>query len=137
MRLAKVSPKICALALLTLAATAHARSGRAAYHYRSSAMITAARYEPVGSVLKVTNPESGRSVTVRVAGRGPFNGNRILDMSTGAFSKLYGGLGRGVGPVSYELLSRGPATLAARNRRPTTGGRHRSGKRHKRQRRAQ
>jgi rare lipoprotein A (peptidoglycan hydrolase) len=34
-------------------------------------MITAARYEPIGSILKVTNPENGRSVTVRVAGAGP------------------------------------------------------------------
>lgn len=105
--------------LLTAATTsAQARTGRAAYHYRTSAMITAARYEPVGSVLKVTNPGNGFSVTVRVTGRGPYNGNRILDLSTGAFSKLYGGLGRGVGPVSYVVISRGPAALAARHRRP-------------------
>jgi rare lipoprotein A len=100
-------------ALLMVCGAAQARSGRAAYHYHSKEMITAARYEPVGSVLKVTNPENGRSVVVRVAGRGPYNGNRILDLSTGAFSKLYGGTGRGVGPVRYEVLSRG-TYLAAR-----------------------
>lgn len=90
-----------------MASSVEARSGRAAYHYYTSEMITAARYEPVGSILKVTNPQNGRSVTVRVAGSGPYNGNRILDLSTGAFKALYGGLGRGVGPVSYEVISRG------------------------------
>jgi rare lipoprotein A len=93
--------------MLMIATSAHARSGRAAYHFHSNAMITAARYEPIGSVLRVTNPQNGRSVTVRVVDRGPFNGNRILDLSTGAFSQLYGGLKRGVGPVRYTVVSRG------------------------------
>jgi len=98
------------LATLCMMPGAHARSGQAAYHFHSGAMITAARYEPLGSILRVTNPQNGRSVTVRVVDRGPFNGNRILDLSTGAFSQLYGGLGRGVGPVSYTVISRGKAT---------------------------
>jgi len=106
LRLNKIGQLLLGVALLTGSA-AHARSGRAAYHYDTGEMITAARYEPVGSVLKVTNPRNGRSVVVRVAGSGPYNGNRILDLSTGAFSALYGGLGRGVGPVSYEVISRG------------------------------
>jgi rare lipoprotein A len=86
---------------------ASARSGQAAYHYHSSQMITAARYEPIGSMLKVTNPENGRSVVVRVTGAGPYNGNRILDLSTGAFSKLFGSTRRGVGPIRYTVISRG------------------------------
>ena len=106
MRLNKIGKLLLGVVLLTGSA-AQARSGRAAYHYYTSEMITAARYEPVGSILKVTNPQNGRSVVVRVAGSGPYNGNRILDLSTGAFSALYGGLGRGVGPVSYEVISRG------------------------------
>ena len=132
MRLSNVSAKFCVVVLACCAvfATAQARSGRAAYHYHTSAMITASRYEPVGSVLKVTNPQSGRSVTVRVAGSGPFNGNRILDLSTGAFSALYGGLGRGVGPVSYEVVSRGAAGRPAHHgrravRRPARFRHHR------------
>jgi rare lipoprotein A len=92
---------------LTPNANAQTRSGRAAYHYYTSEMITASRYEPVGSTLHVTNPQNGRTVRVRVAGRGPYNGNRILDLSTGAFSSLYGGLGRGVGPVRYTVVARG------------------------------
>lgn len=86
---------------------AHARSGKAAYHLHTSAMVTAARYEPRGSILKVTNPENGKSVIVRVNDRGPFNGNRILDLSTGAFKQLFGSLKRGVGPIRYTVIRRG------------------------------
>ena len=85
---------------------AHAKSGKASYYKRTSAMITAAN-EPVGSLLHVTNPQNGKSVRVRVVGSGPFVRGRVLDLSTGAFSQLYGGLGRGVGPVHYRIVSRG------------------------------
>lgn len=90
--------------LLWCGQIAQARSGLAAYNEHTGAMVTAARYEPHGSVLRVTNPRNGRSVTVTVNDRGPFNGGRILDLSTGAFSELFGGLGRGVGPISYEVV---------------------------------
>ncbi len=97
------------LALVALSSTAFAQSrgGRAAYHQSSRAMTTCSRYEPIGSILRVTNPQTGRTITVRVNGRGPYNGNRILDLSTGAFKALYGGLGRGVGPVRYTVVRRG------------------------------
>jgi rare lipoprotein A len=119
------SVMIVVAALVASSACAWARSGQAAYHYYTSEMITAARYEPVGSVLRVTNPQNGNSVVVRVAGRGPYNGNRILDLSTGAFSKLYGGTGRGVGPVRSEGISRGPASSVS-SRRATKPRKYRS-----------
>jgi rare lipoprotein A len=101
---------------MTLAAvaskTCHARSGLAAYNAHTSQLVTAARHEPIGSILEVRNPQTGRKVTVRVNDRGPFNGNRILDLSTGAFKALYGGLGRGVGPVDYVVVSRGGSPRA-------------------------
>ena len=81
------------------------RKGHAAYHLHTSRMITASRYEPRGAVLKVVNPNNGKSVFVTVNDRGPFNGNRILDLSTGAFKALFGSLGRGVGPISYTVVS--------------------------------
>jgi rare lipoprotein A (peptidoglycan hydrolase) len=120
----------CAVAIGTMAmfsttSQAQTRSGRAAYHLHTGQMVTAARHEPRGSVLKVTNPETGRTVTVTVNDRGPFNGNRILDLSTGAFRHLYGGLGRGVGPVQYEVVSR---PLASRGGRRTSGSSYKSKK---------
>ncbi len=86
---------------------AQARSGLAAYHLHTGEFVTAARYEPRGSLLNVMNPRTGRSILVRVNDRGPYNGNRILDLSTGAFSALFGGLGRGTGPISYQVVSHG------------------------------
>lgn len=104
---------LTAAALTTGAATeAKARSGRASYYTHSGAMITAAN-EPVGSMIRATNPQTGKSILVRVVGSGPFVPGRVLDFSTGAFKALYGGLGRGVGPVSYQVVSRG-AGLSSR-----------------------
>lgn len=94
-------------ALFSSTAEAKTRSGRAAYHHSSGAFTTCARYEPIGSILRVTNPQTGKTITVRVNGRGPYNGNRILDLSTGSFRALYGGLGRGTGPVRYSVVRRG------------------------------
>ncbi len=111
---------ICGLSAVQTPAQAQTRSGQAAYHLHTNQMVTAARYEPRGSVLKVTNPENGRTVTVLVNDRGPFNGNRILDLSTGAFRQLYGGLGRGVGSMTYEVVSR---PLASRSGNRYTSGR--------------
>ncbi len=98
---------LASLAILPLSAQAQNRSGRAAYHLASRSMTTCARYEPIGSILRVTNPQSGKTILVKVTGRGPYNGNRILDLSTGSFRALYGGLGRGVGPVRYTVVKRG------------------------------
>ncbi|HEX8552743.1 MAG TPA: septal ring lytic transglycosylase RlpA family protein [Abditibacteriaceae bacterium] len=120
---------LMAFAVTVASANAQTRSGQAAYHYHSSQMITASRYEPTGSVLDVTNPQNGKTVRVRVTGAGPYNGNRILDLSTGAFSKLYNGTGRGVGPVRYTVVSRGGGARAGqvsrRKYRSSRSGRQR------------
>lgn len=87
-------------------AHAQTRTGRAAYHLGSRGMSTCARYEKVGTVLKVTNPETGKTIHIKVTGRGPYNGNRILDLSPGSFKALYGGLGRGHGPVRYTVVKK-------------------------------
>jgi len=100
---------ILALLLGGAVLPAHAqktRKGHAAYHLHTSRLVTAARHEPRGSVLKVVNPNNGKSVIVTVNDRGPFNGNRILDLSTGAFKALFGSLKRGVGPITYTVISR-------------------------------
>ena len=104
------------LGLSLSAKTAHARSGIAAYHQHTSAFVTAARYEPRGALLSVMNPRTGRSILVRVTDRGPYNGNRVLDLSTGAFRALFGSLKRGTGPVSYQVVSGGQSKRARKSR---------------------
>jgi len=51
--------------------------------------LTAAhRTLPFGTRLEVTRPKNGRSVVVEVNDRGPFSGDRILDLSRGAAEVL-------------------------------------------------
>lgn len=69
--------------------------------------LTAAhRTLPLGSRIRVTNPRNGQSVVVRVNDRGPFHGNRILDLSHGA-ARAIGLAVRGTGRVVIDLLERG------------------------------
>ena len=51
--------------------------------------VTAAhKTMPLGTVVKVTNVDNGKSVILRINDRGPYVGNRILDCSYGAATKL-------------------------------------------------
>jgi rare lipoprotein A len=62
---------------------------------------------PLGTLLRVTDLESGRSIKVKVNDRGPFIGRRILDLSYGAAKKL-GVLSAGVSRVKIEIIGRSP-----------------------------
>ena len=51
--------------------------------------LTAAhRTLPLGTRLRVTNVANGRSVIVRINDRGPFVGNRLIDVSLGAAREI-------------------------------------------------
>jgi len=65
--------------------------------------LTAAhRTLPMGSKVKVTH--NGKSVIVRINDRGPFHGNRVIDLSTAAAKKI--GLFRaGTGTVGLQLVN--------------------------------
>lgn len=43
---------------------------------------------PFGTLLKVTNLETQKSVIVRINDRGPYHGRRVLDLSFGAAQKI-------------------------------------------------
>lgn len=65
--------------------------------------LTAAhRTLPFGSKVKVTNPRNGRSVVVRINDRGPFHGNRVIDLSKEAARQI-GLIQRGSGKVRLAL----------------------------------
>lgn len=68
------------------------------------ANITAHRTLPLGSRIRVTSRRNGRSVIVTVTDRGPYYGNRILDLSYGAFSKL-ASVSSGVADMCYTRIS--------------------------------
>jgi rare lipoprotein A len=51
----------------------------------------------------VTNKDNGKSVVVKVNDRGPFHGNRVLDLSYGAAKQL-GVTNAGTAKVSIERV---------------------------------
>ncbi|MBN1498018.1 MAG: septal ring lytic transglycosylase RlpA family protein [Spirochaetes bacterium] len=61
---------------------------------------------PFGTVLKVKNFDNGKIVTVRINDRGPYRGNRILDLSYGAARKI-GMLQPGQAQVGIQILRKG------------------------------
>jgi len=58
---------------------------------------------PMNTMVKVTNLRNGRSTVVRINDRGPFVGNRIIDLSYAAAKKI-GMVGTGTAPVELEVL---------------------------------
>ncbi|MFC5835606.1 septal ring lytic transglycosylase RlpA family protein [Nonomuraea insulae] len=71
--------------------------------FNPSAMTAAHKTLPLGSKVRVTNPDNGESVTVRINDRGPYVGGRCLDLSRAAFAAI-GNVGAGVMHVKYEVL---------------------------------
>lgn len=69
--------------------------------------ITAAHRElPFNTIIEVTYLASGKSCRVRINDRGPFKGNRMLDLSKGAAKKI-GLMNDGVGVVRIRIISLG------------------------------
>ncbi len=56
--------------------------------YDMFGMTAAHKHLPIPSYVKVTNLENGKSVVVRINDRGPFHGDRIIDLSYAAAKKL-------------------------------------------------
>ncbi len=65
---------------------------------------------PFGTILEVTNLENGKKVIVRINDRGPFVGNREIDVSKAAAAAL-DMLSRGVTKVSLRRID--PANKTA------------------------
>lgn len=60
---------------------------------------------PIGTVVRVTDKENGKSVMVCVTDRGPFVPGRIIDLSYAAADQLDLADGRGVSSVALEVIS--------------------------------
>ena len=72
---------------------------------RASGMTAAHRTLPFGTMVRVTNRRSGRSVVVRINDRGPFVRGRVIDV-TPTVARLLGF--SGVAPVTLAVVdSRG------------------------------
>ena len=56
--------------------------------FDTNAMTAASKTLPLDSYVQVTNPENKTSVIVRINDRGPYVGNRVMDLSYSAAQKL-------------------------------------------------
>lgn len=83
----------------------HGRTTASGEPFDMHDLTAAHRTLPFGTQIRVTNPRNGKSVTVRINDRGPFAGNRILDLSRKAAQAL-GLVKAGVGRVKIEVLGR-------------------------------
>jgi rare lipoprotein A (peptidoglycan hydrolase) len=72
--------------------------------YNPKALTAASKTLPIGSVVKVTNPQNGKSVNVRINDRGPFVPGRSLDLSQRAAEKI-GVTHKGVARVKVSKVA--------------------------------
>lgn len=75
--------------------------------YNMHSLTAAHRSLPLPSTVRVTNLANNRSLTLRVNDRGPFAGNRLIDLSAQS-AKLLGFYDRGLAKVKVELVGGTP-----------------------------
>jgi rare lipoprotein A len=94
----------------------HAASTSLGEPYDMYAMTAAHKTLPIPAYAEVTNLKNGRKVLVRINDRGPFVGDRIIDLSYTAAAKL-DMLTAGTAPVEVRVITPGsappPAVVAA------------------------
>ena len=74
--------------------------------YDMNGLSAAHKYLPFGSIVRVTNRDNQKSVTLRINDRGPFVGDREIDLSLEAAKEL-GFVEAGTCPVTIEVLGLG------------------------------
>ncbi len=88
--------------------------------YDMYGMTAAHKTLPLPAYVRVTNLQNGRSAVVRVNDRGPFVGNRIIDLSYTAAAKL-GMLRNGTALVDVRALDPSASTPEVPAAAPATG----------------
>ena len=82
----------------------HGNDTSSGERYDMHLMSAAHKHLPLPTFVRVTRTDTGRSVVVKVNDRGPFVGDRIIDLSYGAAARL-DMLDSGTAPVMLEALS--------------------------------
>lgn len=81
----------------------HGRRTANGERFDMNAMTAAHKTLPFGTMVAVTNPRNGKSVTVRINDRGPFIRGRTIDLSRAAAQRI-GLVARGHGPVQLAVV---------------------------------
>jgi rare lipoprotein A len=71
--------------------------------YDMNGISAAHKTLPFGTIVRVVDLETGRSIVVRINDRGPFVEGRIIDLSKGAAENL-GMIQRGIIPVGLRIV---------------------------------
>jgi rare lipoprotein A len=66
----------------------HGKRAASGEKFNQNAMTAAHKTLPFGTVVKVIDQRTGKSVTVTINDRGPFHRGRIIDLSKAAATKL-------------------------------------------------
>lgn len=86
----------------------HGRRTASGERYDRAALTAAHKTLPFGTLVKVTNPKSGKSAVVRINDRGPVQPGRVIDLSPRAAKAI--GIGpRAMAEVSVEVVDEAPA----------------------------
>ncbi|MDD3498505.1 MAG: G5 domain-containing protein [Candidatus Moranbacteria bacterium] len=78
-------------------------TGQASWYAYTGTMSAANPWLPMGSYVKVTNKDNGKSVIVKINDRGPFGEGRIIDLDKVAFEKI-APLGQGIANIKMEEI---------------------------------
>ncbi len=87
----------------------HGRTTASGEVFDMYGMSAAHRTLPLGTVIRVTNLDNNKSVTVKVNDRGPFVKNRIIELSYGAAREL-------------DFIAQGTAAVKIETLEPVNGG---------------
>lgn len=81
----------------------HGRPTASGEIFDMNGFTCAHRTLPLGTIVRITNLENGKSIELKVNDRGPFVDGRIVDLSRGAAEKL-GMIQLGTAIVKIEVV---------------------------------
>ncbi|MBD5641890.1 MAG: septal ring lytic transglycosylase RlpA family protein [Desulfovibrio sp.] len=90
----------------------HGKATASGETYNQYAMTAAHKILPLGTTVRVTHLESGKSALVRINDRGPFVDNRVIDLSRAAATRL-DMMGKGTARVRVQSIGDVPKSTAS------------------------
>ncbi|WP_187262218.1 septal ring lytic transglycosylase RlpA family protein [Pontibacter beigongshangensis] len=90
----------------------HGKKTSSGERFNKNELTAAHKKLPFGTKVKVTNLDNNKSVIVRINDRGPFVGNRIIDVSEAA-ARILEIRSAGLGEVKVEILGQPGKELAS------------------------
>ncbi|NTV40654.1 MAG: DUF348 domain-containing protein [Candidatus Moranbacteria bacterium] len=88
----------------TLVKVGKIHTGVASWYAYTGTLSAANPWLPMGSYVRVTNKDNGKSVIVKINDRGPFGNGRIIDLDKVAFEKI-APLGQGTAEIKMEVIT--------------------------------